>query len=109
MKLFKLGYLFPFIIFLYGLIGVIRQKIWIHDPGGNGNYSYGVSAVLIGVGFMILGYIIFDIVRNYEKHYESGTIEKFNPFPLRIKIAGSICVLLWIADLTMTILQIIKQ
>ena len=107
--MFKLGYLFPFVIFIYGLIGAIRQKIWIHDPGGDGNYSYGFSAILIGVGFMILGYIIFDIVRNYEKYCKNGKIGTFNPFPLRVKIAAFFCFLLWIVDLTMTVLHAIKQ
>ena len=73
-------------IFLYGLVGMIRRKIRIGDPGGSHVTETGMAAVLAGVHFMILGILIFNIVRSYERYVASEGMVEFEPFTTTNKV-----------------------
>ncbi len=97
MRYLRLGYIFPGVIFLYGLVGMIRQKIRIGDPGGSHFTDTGMAAVLDGLCFMLLAVLIFNIVRSYERHVASGGMVEFEPATRTNKVLFIIWILVSLA------------
>ena len=85
-----LAYSFPAIIFIYGLIAVIRRRMWLHDPGGSGETVMGTQAVLLGISTMIFGYLVYVVIR----YVDHGLADEFNPLTQTNKIVFWVCVTL---------------
>jgi len=85
-----LAYIFPAIIFIYGLIAVIRRRMWLHDPGGIGETVMGTQAVLLGISTMIFGYLVYVVIR----YVDHGLADEFNPLTLTNKIVLGVCLAL---------------
>jgi hypothetical protein len=82
MKNWRIAYIFPMVIFCYGLIAVLLQKIWLRDPGGSAIVVEGTAAVLLGISSMLLGYLIFSVVRYVACHKDPH----LDPFTFKNKI-----------------------
>jgi len=85
-----LAYIFPAIIFIYGLIAVIRRRMWLHDPGGSSETVMGMQAVLLGISTMIFGYLVYVVIR----YVDHGLADEFNPMTPTNKIALWVCLAL---------------
>lgn len=78
----KLAYLFPLVIFLYGLIcGVFMQKIYVGDREFEFIVTGGI-AVIIGFILMDIGYLIYRVIR----FVENDQAPEDYPFDSRFKI-----------------------
>ena len=90
MRYANVGYAFAIIVFLYGLIAVVWKSIWLRDPGGSGHTVEGMAAVLMGVSFMLLGYLILTIV-----HYVASNKEqRLDPFTFGNKVLWALWLIL---------------
>jgi len=87
-----LAYVFPAIIFAYGLISAIRRRMWLHDPGGGSETVMGAQAVLLGVSTMIFGYLVYVVIRYVDNRPADG----FRPLTMTDKILLVVCLALGI-------------
>jgi len=85
-----LAYIFSAIVFFYGLIAVVRRRMWLHDPSSKGETVVGTQAVLFGIATMIFGYLIYVALR----YVEHGMAKEYDPVTPTNKILLGACILL---------------
>ncbi len=64
--------------------------MWFRSIAASGEYVEGTAAVLMGVSFMLLGYLIFSAVR----YVISGKEQRLDPITFKNKALLALCFIL---------------